>query len=74
MEVTLALLNLTYQHSAKDLTVILGDYLLQLPGGEDWRNKRNPIGMKANRIVDPALVWTDELNSTHSEKLIQLIF
>lgn len=40
IEVTLALLNLTYQHSAKDLPVILGDYLLQLPGGEDWRNKR----------------------------------
>ena len=40
MEVTLALLNLTYQHSVKNLPVILGDYLLQLPGGEDWRNKR----------------------------------
>ncbi|MEY3067219.1 MAG: hypothetical protein RLZZ532_4011, partial [Cyanobacteriota bacterium] len=33
-----------------------------------------PIGIRANRIVDPALVWTDELNSTHGENLIQLIF
>jgi len=40
MQVTMTLLNLTYQHSVKDLPVILGDYLLTLPGGEEWRNKR----------------------------------
>jgi hypothetical protein len=38
--IAMALLNLTYQHSVKDLPVILGDYLLTLPGGEEWRNKR----------------------------------
>ncbi|MEY3866799.1 MAG: hypothetical protein RLZZ338_690 [Cyanobacteriota bacterium] len=40
LQITMALLNLTYQHSVKDLPVILGDYLLTLPGGEEWRNKR----------------------------------
>ena len=40
MQSTMTLLNLTYHHSVKDLPVILGDYLLNLPGGEDWRNKR----------------------------------
>ena len=40
MQSTMALLNLTYQHSVKDLPVMLGDYLLTLPGGEEWRNKR----------------------------------
>ncbi|MGL4375015.1 MAG: hypothetical protein ACRCT1_01130 [Microcoleaceae cyanobacterium] len=40
LQITMALLNLTYQHSVKDLPVILGDYLLTLPGGEERRNKR----------------------------------
>jgi len=40
IQITMTLLNLIYHHSAKDLPVILGDYLLNLPGGEDWRNKR----------------------------------
>lgn len=40
MQITITLLNLTYHHSSKDLPVILGDNLLKLPGGEDWRNKR----------------------------------
>lgn len=40
MQTTITLLNLTYHHSAKDLPKILGDYLVNLPGGENWRNKR----------------------------------
>jgi Domain of unknown function DUF29 len=34
------LLNLTYIHSAKDLPAVLAEYLSQLPGGEDWINRR----------------------------------
>lgn len=34
------LLNLTYIHSAKDLPTVLAEYLSQLPGGEDWINRR----------------------------------
>ncbi len=40
IQVTMTFLNLTYLHSVKDLPVILGEYLLKLPGGEAWRNKR----------------------------------
>ncbi|MFB2877625.1 hypothetical protein [Floridanema aerugineum] len=31
------LLDLTYQHSAKELPAVINDYLTQLPGGEDWQ-------------------------------------
>ncbi|MDF0555756.1 hypothetical protein [Kamptonema sp. UHCC 0994] len=34
------LLNLTYVNSAKDLPAILAENLSQLPGGEDWINRR----------------------------------
>ena len=30
-------LDLTYTYSAKDLPAIVDDYLVQLPGGEDWQ-------------------------------------
>ncbi len=40
IQITMTLLNLTYQHSVQDLPVILGDYLVTLPGGYEWRNKR----------------------------------
>jgi hypothetical protein len=40
IQITMTLLNLTYQHSVQDLPVILGDYLVTLPGGDEWRNKR----------------------------------
>ena len=35
------LLNLTYNYSEQELPVIMDDYLSQLPGGEDWSNRRN---------------------------------
>ncbi|MDB9514303.1 DUF29 family protein [Kamptonema animale CS-326] len=34
------LLNLTYVNSAKDLPAVLAENLSQLPGGEDWINRR----------------------------------
>jgi hypothetical protein len=35
------LLNLTYNYSEQELPLIMDDYLSQLPGGEDWSNRRN---------------------------------
>jgi Domain of unknown function DUF29 len=35
------LLSLTYNYSEQELPVIMDDYLSQLPGGEDWSNRRN---------------------------------
>lgn len=36
IQLAYTLLNLTYEHSAKDLPDILDAALLELPGGEDW--------------------------------------
>ena len=41
MQRSLNLLNLTYQYSKKELPAILAENLMQLPGGEDWSNRRN---------------------------------
>ena len=41
MQRSLNLLNLTYQYSQKELPAILAENLMQLPGGEDWSNRRN---------------------------------
>ncbi|MGL4376593.1 MAG: DUF29 family protein [Microcoleaceae cyanobacterium] len=38
---SLNLINLTYQYSKKELPAILAENLMQLPGGEDWSNRRN---------------------------------
>jgi hypothetical protein len=38
---SLNLINLTYQYSKKELPTILAENLMQLPGGEDWSNRRN---------------------------------
>lgn len=40
IETAVRLLNLTYIHSAKDLPAVLASHLSQLPGGEDWINRR----------------------------------
>jgi hypothetical protein len=40
IQTAVRLLNLTYIHSAKDLPAVLAEYLSQLPGGEDWMNRR----------------------------------
>ncbi|NES81230.1 MAG: DUF29 family protein [Moorea sp. SIO2B7] len=40
METAQNLLNLTYNYSVKDLTTVINDYFTQLPGGEDWKEKR----------------------------------
>jgi hypothetical protein len=32
-----SLLNLTYQHSTKELPAVINDCLTRLPGGEDWQ-------------------------------------
>lgn len=40
IETAVRLLNLTYAHSAKDLPAVLAGRLSQLPGGEDWSNRR----------------------------------
>jgi len=34
-------LNLTYTHSPKELPALIEEILVQLPGGEDWINRRN---------------------------------
>ena len=34
------LLGLTYTYSARDLPAMMDEYLSQLPGGEDWINRR----------------------------------
>ncbi len=40
IQTAVRLLNLTYIHSAKDLPTVLASHLSQLPGGEDWMNRR----------------------------------
>ena len=40
IQTAVRLLNLTYIHSAKDLPTVLASHLSQLPGGEDWINRR----------------------------------
>ena len=36
LEVSLSLINLTYQYAAKDLLLIVRDYFSDLPGGKEW--------------------------------------
>ena len=36
MDVSLSLINLTYQYTAKDLLLTVRDYLSYLPGGKEW--------------------------------------
>ena len=36
LEVSLSLINLTYQYTAKDLLLIVRNYLRDLPGGKEW--------------------------------------
>jgi Domain of unknown function DUF29 len=40
-QIATRLLDLTYTHSAKELPALLEEDLVQLPGGEDWLNRRN---------------------------------
>ncbi|OCQ96540.1 hypothetical protein BCD67_10695 [Oscillatoriales cyanobacterium USR001] len=40
IQTAVRLLNLTYVNSAKDLPTILAENLSQLPGGEEWINRR----------------------------------
>lgn len=40
IQTAVRLLNLTYIHCAKDLPAVLAQHLSQLPGGEDWINRR----------------------------------
>ena len=35
-------LALTYSHSAKELPTVVAETLIQLPGGEDWINRKQP--------------------------------
>lgn len=34
------LIGLTYTHSAKELPALIEEYLAQLPGDDDWLNRR----------------------------------
>ena len=36
MAIALSLLNLTYQYGAKDLLLVVREYLIALPGGKEW--------------------------------------
>ena len=40
-QIATQLLELTYTHSAKQLPALIEERLVQLPGGEDWINRRN---------------------------------
>ena len=40
MERAIELLTLTYTHSAKELPALIEEILVQLPGGENWINRR----------------------------------
>lgn len=40
LQIAIALLTLTYTHSAKELPALIEENLAQLPGGEDWLNRR----------------------------------
>ena len=35
-----SLIDLTYQHSAKDLLSVVREYLINLPGGKEWLERR----------------------------------
>lgn len=35
-------LHLTYSHSAKELPTVVAETLMQLPGGQDWINRKQP--------------------------------
>lgn len=41
IQIATNLLALTYTHSAKELPALIEEHLIQLPGGEDWINRRN---------------------------------
>ncbi|MFB2919790.1 DUF29 family protein [Aerosakkonema funiforme] len=41
LQIALALIDLTYNHSAKELPALIEAHLAKLPGGEDWRDRRN---------------------------------
>jgi Domain of unknown function DUF29 len=40
LQIAIRLLALTYTHSVKELPALIEQHLLQLPGGEDWLNRR----------------------------------
>jgi hypothetical protein len=40
-QIATKLIDLTYTHSAKQLPALIEEHLVQLPGGEDWINRRN---------------------------------
>ncbi|MCL1474573.1 DUF29 family protein [Argonema antarcticum] len=40
LQITTRLLNLTYTHSAKELPALIEEHLVQLPGGQDWIDRR----------------------------------
>ncbi|MFB2978906.1 DUF29 family protein [Microseira sp. BLCC-F43] len=40
-QIATKLIDLTYTHSAKQLPAVIEEHLVQLPGGEDWINRRN---------------------------------
>lgn len=40
IQIAKQLLSLTYQHSTSNLPDIIDEYLIQLPGGEDWQEGR----------------------------------
>lgn len=40
MQIATQLLNLTYTYSAKELPALIESHLAQLPGGEDWRDRK----------------------------------
>ena len=39
MSVAENLLKFTYNYSKKELPKVIDDFLIELPGGEDWRQK-----------------------------------
>lgn len=40
IKIAIILLNLTYQYSVRELPGVVNQYLVQLPGGEDWKEGR----------------------------------
>ncbi|MBD2693394.1 DUF29 family protein [Anabaena catenula] len=41
VQTALKFLHLTYEHSAKTLPAAIAEVLIQLPGGENWMNRKN---------------------------------
>jgi hypothetical protein len=41
IQTALKFLELTYSHSAKELPAVIAQALIQLPGGENWINRKN---------------------------------